>query len=118
MRFLACFVSSPNQVPSLRLELHQLRHATKLEDYTYPCGTIFFTILDAKDANEIYEKFVIVKIFEGIEMSSLNYGAEKGNQFYFVGKKVKIKNHDFIYNSFAQSLIPFQERENFVVVPE
>lgn len=117
MRFLVCFVSTPDRTPSLQLKVYPLKYATLPDEVIYPPETICFTFTDAESAESLYEEFIVFRLADGAELGSMKLMNRNG-KFYLVGTKVTSKGQTFVRNTHTGTLLPFIENGRIVVVPE
>ena len=118
MRFLVCFVSTPDRTPSLQLKVYPLKYATSPDEVTYPTGTVCFAFTEAESANSLYEEFIVFKPANGIELGSMKLMQQQESKFYLVGTKVNLEGQTFVRNSHTGTLLPFKEDGKTIVVPE
>ena len=118
MRFLVCFVLSPEKTPSMQLKVYPLKYATSPDEVTYPIGTVCFTFAEAESIDSIYEGFILIKPSNAVEFGSVPLKQLKGSNLYLIGQKVTIKRKTFVQNSRTGVLLPFEEDGKTIVIPE
>ncbi|MGN1327890.1 MAG: hypothetical protein ACI4VQ_07455 [Clostridia bacterium] len=118
MRFLLCFVHTPESRPSLQLRVCPLKYATSPDDVTYPLNTVTFAFAEAESANALYEELIVFEPVEGIGLGNMRFKPMKDSRIYFVGSKVIINGKTYVRNSHTGTLCYFPENGKYVVVPE
>lgn len=119
MRFLLCIVMFPESTPCIQLRAYPLRNAKSPDEVSYPTNTIGFTFAEEESVNALYEKFMVFKPTNGIEMAKFELAQQNNDsKLYLIGKRCTINGQSFICNEHLRTLMPIKENSKVIVVPE